>query len=234
MTASRIASHIVCSRPTMGAAAGRGLRELLVRAKGSLSRTSYPGAFIARKISSAICGTADTAERAREMARLCRMAAVEEKPQHVRCIARGPPARSASRSDSREESLSGTLISAAAGENKPQSVSRSRHFQPRRHLRLLSDHRVTCRNSSSIVVGALRAVDHDLLRNDGLFTVQQKRLFGRRCHSSPKRLGTVARAEFPERRIPWRAVARRAPGLAEISQPFMTSCRKPFSSSRSR
>ena len=49
--------------------------------------------------------------------------------------------------------------------------------------------------------------DHYLLRDDRLFAVQPKRLLRRQEPFAAETLVAVARAEFPERRIPWRAVA---------------------------
>ena len=75
------------------------------------------------------------------------------------------------------------------------------------------------------MIRAVRAAHHHLVRDDRSLALQPKRLLRGKVPLVTETFVAVTGAEFPERRIPGCAVAVRAFGLEEITQPFITSCR---------
>ena len=97
----------------------------------------------------------------------------------------------------RLKNASGTFTSAAAGGKQTQPVSYG-HIRPGRHVGLFQVVQGCAEEQVERVVHALRTVDDDLSRNDGVFGVQQQGLLRRQMPLFSETIVAIASAEFPE------------------------------------
>ena len=166
---SRMDFHIACIRPTMGVTAGGSDAERSARLQTDRSRARHNRrAFIVLTISSASSGAADAAECAGENARLGRVA---RRPEEA---AAGPMRRARLRQhDLRLDRIAGEerlrhSHQCCRRREQPQTVSVSSARLRRRHLRHFQVVERRAEQQIDVVVRALRAVDDDLLRDDGV------------------------------------------------------------------
>ena len=134
------------------------------------------------------------------------MAAVQQEAEHVRRVV-----------DTRERHLRLDRIARKQGLGDSHQRGRGREQAQavpqvqvcrRWHLRRLQVVNRRPKQQLHRVVGALRAVDDELRRDDCVLRMDKQRLLGRQVPVATKSLAAVHPAELPEGRVPRRAVAR--------------------------